>query len=570
MELQNHSCHILISLLVAHGIKNIVLSPGSRNAPIIVAAARNPKLTKTVIVDERCAAFVALGMCKAANGKLPVALVCTSGTALLNYAPAIAEAYYHNLPLIVISADRPIEWIDQDDSQTMHQNEILTKFVKNSFNIPTICETRNQQWFVNRVVNDAILTSKKDKNGPIHINIQIDEPMHQYINNNCLSQRIISMPQISQMIGEEPFNGLVNDISTKKILIISGFQNCEDKFWGEDLNHKLNTILKQCPNIAMFSESLANIHCDSIIYNIDRVLSQIAIEEKIKLKPDIIITFGGAIVSRFIKQYLRKITDCQHWHIGVTDTTIDCFQKLTTRINIHPNDFFTQLYNSILNKSFKYNSYQAQWKEYADIAEYNHNKYLENCEWSDLKAFSIILPQLKGNLHLSNGTPIRYHQLFNHNKNIHHVYCNRGVSGIDGCTSTAIGYAMLSSKETILISGDLSAQYDIGALAIPNIPNTFKMIVINNGGGGIFKFIKSTSVLDEVDDYFVTKSNLPLSDLAKGFGFNFYSANNEESLSRVLPSFLEEATKPSILEITTQYDISANILTNYFKLNNKL
>ena len=254
----------------------------------------------------------------------------------------------------------------------------------------------------------------------------------------------------------------------------------------------------------------------------------------------------------------------------MTHTTIDCFQKLTTRINIHPNDFFTQLYNSILNKSFKYNSYQAQWKEYADIAEYNHNKYLDNCEWSDLKAFSIILPQLKGNLHLSNGTPIRYHQLFNHNKNIHHVYCNRGVSGIDGCTSTAIGYAMLSSKETILISGDLSAQYDIGALAIPNIPNTFKMIVINNGGGGIFKFIKSTSVLDEVDDYFVTKSNLPLSDLAKGFGFNFYSANNEESLSRVLPSFLEEATKPSILEITTQYDISANILSNYFKLNNKL
>lgn len=567
MIAKNHSCNIIISLLVSHGIKQIVLSPGSRNAPIITVAARNKSLNKTVIVDERCAAFVALGMCKATNGSVPVALVCTSGSALLNYAPAIAEAYYHNLPLIVISADRPIEWIDQDDSQTLRQYEALANYVKKSYNIPSTCVSDTQKWFVNRIVNDAIITSNNGKKGPVHINIQLDEPLHQYIGANIDSQRTISMPSIIQTLEDTTIDLLSANVNNKKVLVIAGFQNCEDKYWLSSVTNKLESILNKCPNIVFLSESIANIYIKDGICNIDRVLSQMSADDKDALKPDIIITFGGAIISRFIKQFMRDIPSCQHWHIGITDTTIDCFKKLSYRISIHPNTFINQIYNKLHLSSSIHSYYRKQWIDIARKAEINHNLYMETCEWSDLKAFSIILPKIKGNLHLSNGTPIRYHQLFKHNTKVKKIYCNRGVSGIDGCTSTAIGAALNSCENTILITGDLSAQYDIGALAINNIPPTFKMVVINNGGGGIFKFIGSTSSLPEVDEYLVTKSNLPLDFLAKGFGFEYYLAQNEHELEAAIDPFLECSSKPAILEIITQSSKSAIILSKYLSKN---
>ena len=565
MEAANQICNIAISLLVAHGVKHVVLSPGSRNAPLIVAAAKNESLHKVTIVDERSAAFVALGIASSTNGKHPVALICTSGTALLNYSPAIAEAYYRNLPLIVISADRPYEWIDQDDSQTLNQFEALSKFVKKSYNIPPTCQTYNQEWYVNRIVNDALITANCGKKGPVHLNIQLDEPLSQYIGDYLGNPRVISMPLIHSAVDPIFVENIIKEkkLNHKRVLIIAGFQNCEDDLWSTSLNNNLDKILSSNSNYVLLTESISNLKCKKAINNIDRNLCNINADKTFDIKPDIVITFGGALISRFIKQYLRKNNSIEHWYIGLTDTTIDCFQSLTYRINILPGTFFSILNESTIDTQSDID-YQKEWNDLVMFSENKHNNYVQKCEWSDLKAFSIFLPMLKGNLHLSNGTPIRYHQLFDMNPNINKIYCNRGVSGIDGSTSTAIGCALTTSEPTFLVTGDLSAQYDVSALSINNVPSSFKMIVMNNGGGGIFRFIKSTSHLAEVEEYFATKPNLPLKALAEGYNFNYFEANNEMELIEILPHFIESTNKPTILSINTHPIISANILSNYF------
>lgn len=567
------SCNILIEVLKSHNVKNIILSPGSRNAPLIIAAARESYFKKTIIIDERSAAFVAIGMCASNYGEEAVALICTSGSALLNYAPAIAEAYYRNLPIIIISADRPTEWIDQDDSQTLRQYEALSNYVKKSYNIPANCDTDNLRWYVNRIVNDAIITSTTQRKAPVHINIQLDEPLNNFIDITKLApQRIINSPNIFHKIDENIFKcNIINKLKNKHVLIIAGFQNFCKKNWvnlnGVSGSSPLENILKNNNNFVLLTESLANINCELSIDNIDRNLSILSIEDKQNIKPDIVITFGGALVSRHIKQFLREIKPSEHWHIGITDNTIDCFQSLTMRIEMYPNEFFEQLsqYNNISNSiQSNHYSYKYIWENLAKMAKKSHENYINNCNWSDLKAFSIIIPQLKGNLHLSNGTPIRYQQLFDKNKHIISVNCNRGVSGIDGCTSTAIGHALISNDPTILITGDLSAQYDISALTINKIPSNFKMIVMCNGGGGIFRFIKSTSDLPELEEYFVINNNLPLKELATGYNFSFYSATNEDELIKQLPQFLSQNNNPAILTIYTPAKENALILKEYF------
>lgn len=572
---EKYSCHTIIDLLALHGIRDVVISPGSRNAPLIIAASRNKALRKTVIVDERSAAFVALGMCAANNGANPVALICTSGTALLNYAPAVAEAYYRCLPLIVISADRPAEWIDQDDSQTLRQYEALNNYVKKSYNLPAFCETDNLKWYVNRIVNDAIITANSGRKSPIHLNIQIDEPLSKCINYDSINQRVIISPSTTSRLDSDYFRkNIIPNLQNKRVLIIAGFQNSNDPNWiinqNNDLCHSLNSLISTHSNIVLLSESISNINSTNTINNIDRVLSEMTLEEKESLKPDIVISFGGAIVSRFIKQYIRGLESVEHWHIGITNTTIDCFKSLTMKINLSPREFFDQLNEILETSNIKLpieSNYKDLWNKIAIRAEQSHEQYVENSTWSDLRAFSIILPRLSGNLHLSNGTPIRYHQLFNYNKEVTQVNCNRGVSGIDGSTSTAIGHSLISNLKTTLITGDLSAQYDIGALSINNIPPSFKMIVMCNGGGGIFRFIDSTSQLDELEEYFATKPTLPLKELSQGYGFNFYSATCESELNEIFSTFWNNDNSPSILTIHTPAIESAQILKKYFKRN---
>lgn len=561
METTNKiSCNILISLLKEHGVSDAIISPGSRNAPIVVALARCKEINKTVVIDERSAAFIALGI--ASISSKPVALICTSGSALLNYAPAIAEAYYRQLPLIIISADRPIEWIDQDDSQTIRQFEALSNYVKNSYNIPTECSSDTMKWYVNRIVNDALLTATSNRKAPVHINIQLDEPLNKLheIENN--KERKIELISSLNILSEDVISALVERIKTsQKVLIIAGFmQPCSI------LNKALLSLAKN-NNIAILTENISNLKGDLFISSIDRTLSILSDIEKVNTTPNIVITIGGALVSRHIKQFLRTNKPQEHWHVGISDTTIDCFTALTKRINVSPADFFTQINSKITLHTYNESNYSLMLRNYSQKSKELHNSYISEIQWSDLKAFDILFRNIpkEWNLQISNGTSIRYSQLFN-TTIYNRIDCNRGVSGIDGCTSTAIGASIAYSGTTLLITGDMSAQYDISALSVNAITPKFKMIVINNSGGGIFRFIKSTSDLPELEEYFALKPKLPLPELAKGYGFNFYEASGVDELEQILSLFINDNSKPAILRVNTPSKKSTEILRNYFNL----
>ncbi len=322
--------------------------------------------------------------------------------------------------------------------------------------------------------------------------------------------------------------------------------------------------LASLPNVVVMTESISNLHSPLFMNRIDSTLCRLSETEKDSLRPDTVITLGGAIVSRHIKDWLRNIPKLSHWHIGISHTTIDCFKHLTMRINMDAAPFLSQL-ASAMSRQKGVSAYSQLWHDASMRASEFHDSYIEKAPWSDIKAMAHIFSNIprSWNVHLSNGTPVRYAQLMD-NMNIHRSECNRGVSGIDGCTSTALGSSAVFKGVTLLISGDMSFQYDISALSSEILSPRFKMIVICNGGGGIFRFIKATSEFPETEKYLAVGTNLPLSDLCKGYGISYFEADSCESLSHSFSQFVSESERPALLAIHTPPKLSADVLKGYF------
>ena len=553
------TCRQLIELLVAHGVCDVVLSPGSRNTPLIIAANRHEKLRTHVVIDERSAAFFGLGI--ALQTDKPVALICTSGSAILNYGPAIAEAYYRRVPLIAISADRPEEWIDQDDSQTIRQYGVLENIVKGSFDIYGDNSDKVQRSFANRAINDALILAKKGPQGPVHINVRLDEPLA-----GLAAPKSTAIPKI-ELIGCEEmglsaamYDTLAKRVAGKKIMVIAGFGKGSAR-----LDKALDDFVKKTGAVVLH-EAQSNIHPVLSIAHIDATLTTFNDEEIIELKPDIVISFGGAILSRIIKKYLRNSTKkIEHWHIAESPNAIDCFLALSKRIECEPTSFFEGLSKACPPPLTTSGSYLKLWREKAAQAKSKLLTFFQSCPWSNFYAMGQLmkLAPRKWNLHFSNGTAVRYAQLFDYSAFVR-IECNRGVSGIDGATSTAIGSQLYYDDVTLLVSGDMSAQYDMGALAMTEITPRFKMAVLNNNGGGIFRYIKTTSSLEECEECFAADVRLPLKELAEAYGFAYFEASNKQALDKVFCLFAAESKRPAILNIITPAQESADVLRDFF------
>lgn len=550
-------CRQVAELLAAHGVENVVLSPGSRNAPLIVAVVRHPSLRHYIVVDERQAAFVALGL--AAQTQKPVALICTSGTAMLNYAPAVAEAFYRQIPLIVITADRPQEWIDQDDSQTIHQPDALANIVKHSADIPAETGNSTQLWMVNRMLNDAITDALQGAPGPVHINVQLDVPLCELADVNYRA-RCIDIVSAPTLLPTAQIRALATELAPpKRVLVIAGFMQPSQKV------SRAMARLAALPNVAVLHEAQSNLHGRGLHGHIDNLLGAMTDAERVDMLPDVVITTGGSLVSRFIKSWLRDRDGISHWHVGIHGHSVDCFKMLMRRIELPATTFMPQLASAMQPFTGCYSDYTRRWRELEQRAQACAEKFVATAPWSDLTATQTLFAAMpaRANLQTSNGTAVRYLQLSDYS-NAHRIDCNRGVSGIDGCTSTAIGAAMSYGDLTVLVSGDMSAQYDMSALSCNYIPPTFRMAVLNNGGGGIFRFIKSTRGLDELDECFACKLRLPLRDLANGFGFKYLETDSAESLHKALTEFFGRSDKPIILNIITDGALSARVLNDYF------
>lgn len=559
-------CRILLDVLEAHGVKEIVASPGSRNAPLLISCSYRHTIKTHVVTDERNAAFMAMGISMVS--KRPVAIISTSGTALYNYAPAIAEAYYQGIPLIVISADRPFHWIDQEDSQTLIQNSTLSNIVKKSYNIPVESDNREIEWYVNRVANEAIILSTTGKQGPVHINIQFDAPLSNISNRNDYScERFIKTLAPAPFFSSSQLNELTEGLAGKKILVVVGYLKPENEL------NKYLSLFSMLPGVKVLCETISNIHLAGNPYAIDSVISGLSDNTKHSLRPDIVISIGGALVSGMLKSFIRKEAP-DVWTLGDSYFGTDVFKNLKLNINIKPGFFFKALYYSLRNYYKKYpekvndlNKYTDLWKHIQDDQLNMRNQFVDSIEWSELKAFRYILNNIPRNynLFLSNGTCVRYAQLFT--TSIPHAsYANRGVSGIEGTNATAAGCSIAYKDPTILLTGDMSFSYSPGVMGLESIPKNFKIIVINNKGGGIFRFISPTRYIEHRDRFFCADQNIPVRKLAEAYEWKYLKAENEKKLSDVFKEFIEYKSN-AILEIVADEEYSASILRKYMRLN---
>ena len=546
------TAQIIIDLLQQKKVKDIVITPGSRNAPLTIGFTENKFFSSYSIVDERSAGFFALGMSQ--QTKKASALICTSGSALLNYAPAIAESFYSKIPLVVISADRPKEWIDQDDGQTIRQENVLNNHILKSVNLKE-GDDKNTLWYNSRLINEALNISI-NKKGPVHINVPFSEPLYDTVNEREVQPKNINIPiarpqlEVAEL---EKYADIWNSSNRKMVLVGAMYPN-------EQIEIQLNHISKDS-SVLVLTETLSNMNGDNFISNIDQLINNLSEKDIEELKPEILITIGGMIISKKIKTFLRSC-NIQHWHIGNEIEAPDTYQNLSSVFRVSPDMFFSQFFFLKQNKE---SNYRDKFLTIRDYKTNKHKNILSNLEFSDLKIYDTLINKLPNDIQLqsANSSVIRYWQLFN-KPNAWNMFCNRGTSGIDGSTSTAIGASTKSDKPVVLVTGDISFFYDSNALWNNYIPNNFKIILINNGGGSIFKIIPGPSTSNALEEFFQTKHKLNAKGLAETHGINYLRADNQERLEKALVRFIEDNSAPYILEVNTSKISNESILNDYW------
>ncbi|MBP7507046.1 MAG: 2-succinyl-5-enolpyruvyl-6-hydroxy-3-cyclohexene-1-carboxylic-acid synthase [Prolixibacteraceae bacterium] len=550
----SHLQHIsdLTEICFLKGIKHVVISPGSRNNPLIRSFASNKNFLLHSIVDERSAAFYGLGL-SLSTGQ-PVALICTSGTAVLNYSPGLAEAYYQHIPLIAITADRPEELIDQQDNQTIRQKEVFRNFVKGSISLnqPSELQTENEEQnsSIDQVINLALSGIK----GPVHINVPVREPLNLPIPESS-NPIIITHPESRECIIPDEFIECL-DKSEKRMIL------CGQDIPDSKLNEFISLFAKN-GRVVIISEPISNISSDKVYSHPDRIFAGTEIKDDPEYLPEMLISFGGHIISKNLKKWLLLHKEIKHWRVSVEDDGIDTYNNLKGRVLCKPSELFTNLPRPDL----KYDeNYINKWKALNEQRKQRHTEILTDIPWSDLFAFRIIMENLPQGcvLHLGNSSPVRYAQLFDTNM-CKGIYCNRGVSGIDGSLSTAAGFASVSEEINILITGDLSFVYDSNGLWNRNLSQNLRIIVINNQGGGIFRLISEDTEEEYFKNYVETKNNVNIQKIAEAYGIDYYFCDNKSNLKKTFLSFLNPGKGISLLEIRTPKLKNAEVYHEYFK-----
>ena len=540
----------------AHGISHAVISPGSRNAPLILAFVSHPEINCVSITDERSAGYYALGM--AQQIKKPVALICTSGTAMANYAPALTEAFYLKIPLLVISADRPPEWIDQNDGQTIQQNYFFSNVVKKNFIAPVETEKEEDLWYFRRIINEAIGISMTDNHGPVHINVPLREPLYDPLPEiTDVPNTITVLPGNSELKDDQWQEIKQKWNSFSKKLVVCGFSSERNP----ELENFLATITGKNEAVVI-AENLSNLSSKSFIYSPERFVASLDNEKQANFQPDLLITTGGAVLSKRLKKYLREFSPKEHWHVDENEMFVDTYQSLRQNIKVKPVYFFRNIAGSGTENE-DYNEFSKLInKQTVD----KHIEFLSQAEFADLKAYELVFNKLPSdcNLHLANSTPVRYSQLFTNRPDINY-FSNRGTSGIDGCVSTAAGAAMVSEKLNILLLGDLAFIYDSNGLWNNHLPANLRIIIFDNGGGNIFRLIDSGPEVEKIRPFIETPHNVNIKELCRAFDMEYMSAKNHEELENNLSVIFKPNRRSIVLHILTSGDISAKTFKQYFQ-----
>ena len=546
---------LLADIFVKKGLSDIIISPGSRNAPIILSFANRTEINALSIVDERSAGFFALGM--AQQKGQAVALACTSGSAVLNYAPAIAEAYYQKIPLLILTADRPPELIDKGDGQTIRQKNIFSNFVKASFELPVKIESQFEFEAAVQLINKAFDQTQFPEAGPVHVNIPFREPLYNTTEEQVEGWVIEGKEEESLFTKKQVEFFTDHWNQSRRVLVLVG---------QLEKNERLNQLLiklSERDNVVVLTETTSNLRGSRFVDCIDNMISAINETETPAFHPDLIVTFGGQVVSKMIKKFLRDSKATAHWHISPSGEEMDTYFCLTESVAMKPEVFFEEILPDLYPKA---SQYAVLWQERLQKVREKRSEYLKMIPYSDLQVFDTLLHQMPtpSSLHLGNSTPVRYSQLFGQISGFSYR-SNRGVSGIDGQVSTAAGAAFASRDLHTIITGDLGFFYDSNALMNQNLPANLRIIVINNGGGGIFRFLEGPVSTPQLEEFFVAKHNWKAEKIAEAFGVKYFKADDLEEIKAVLPGFYDNHySTPAVLEIFTPAEENAQVLRDYF------
>ena len=571
--------------LCAHfKIERVVICAGSRNAPLTNGFVSNSFFKTFSVVDERAAAFFALGMAQQSNQ--PVALVCTSGSALLNFYPAIAEAYYSDIPLIILSADRMPHRIDIGDGQTIRQTGVfephleaaailkpdvshatqtllqnpMQKLIPFDADQAMISKTQATVQTHNTNEISRVLDLSIKRKGPVHLNIPLEEPLY------GMTEEVIPFEAIAHKDAEvAPISSDLEGIrkrwnESKKKWVIIGVLS------PDSIKSEYVSMLCEDPSVIVFTETTSNVWHSKAIHSIDTLMASLELSEmrdKESIGPEILLTFGGMVISKKIKSFLRIYAPTHHWHVD-EKKAYNTYYRLDQHFIQSPNSFVRELYAR--GTEYQENGYHdLVFSLFENFKAYGKS-YLKKLPFSDLDVFYRIAQLLPNGIQLqiANSSSIRYAQLMDWPETTK-FFCNRGASGIDGSTGTAVGAAQISNEPIILITGDLSFFYDINGLWNDYIPRNFKIILINNQGGGIFRILPGEKDSPSYDRYFETIHNREAKYVAKTFGFKYQKVSSQWQLNRKLSRFFKATDSPRILEIHTPRKVNDKVLLDYFK-----
>lgn len=548
---------LIVDQLLAYDIRKVVVSPGSRNAPFSIAFDEHPEIETFVVHDERSAGFIALGMAQELGET--VVLCCTSGSACLNYYPAISEAYYRSIPLLVLTADRPAAWINHGDGQTIVQRDVFKNHILGSleldedlFNNQSI-ETHQQE------LADLLQITQSNWKGPVHLNVGLNEPLYQTVEKTTNYGFLSPVPTPSKHIEEGEIGEIISEFNEHKTLVLCGQMESNPRLQQELMK------FASFPNVVVLVENTSNIQHERFIHCIDRTLNGFD-QNDVSFEPEILVTVGGAVVSKRIKAYLRKANILKHYKLGAEFPEMDTYRCLTKSFPVSADDFFAQVNEHELQAN-KHN-FNGKWKRVDILAKDRALDFVsEFPNLTDLQVFQTIQDLLPEDsiLHLANSSVVRYAQLFDPIPGVRYE-SNRGTSGIDGSTSTALGAAIVNpSKQHMLISGDISFLYDSNALWYEPFPRNFKMIIIQNYGGGIFKIIPGPADSKQRERYFEAKQAKSPASIAQAFGLQTKTLSSLEELTEYLPLFFDPSCETQVLEVQTDDVNNAIDLDRYFE-----
>lgn len=540
--------NILTSLLVAHGVSFAVVCPGSRNAPIVHNLVTCPDIDCFSVTDERSAGFYALGMAQATLS--PVAVCVTSGTALLNLLPAVAEAYYQHVPLVVISADRPPQWIDQLDGQTLPQQDALGRFVRKAVSLP---EPHNEEehWFCNRLVNEALLAARQRGDGPVHINVPLTEPLYEFTVDSLPDERRITYaaPCVDKRLITK-CSGMFWKASRPMVVV---GQSSKEKLIADDF--------AEISGFAVVLNEALSIGCGACHF--DELLCQEQLPDD--LVPDFLLYVGDTLVSRRMKQFLRKLPkDVPVWAISEDGAVHDTFKSLCGVIEGHPADAIASLGDLAPMKRRRSTSpFFDQWDEL--LAETDEKIEDFTPGYSQMAAVKCLEEMLDDDddfvTHYANSMSVRLANIYA----CHYVFCNRGVNGIEGSLSTAAGFSLVTDQTVYCVLGDLSFFYDSNALWNEELRGNLRILLLNNGGGGIFEKFEGLQGSPARERFVMAKHHASAEGICQSYQVAYRAVHNMDELEEGIYWLQQEqGERPMLLEVFTDSANDAKIMKAYY------